>query len=798
MPAHDSDRGAADGERVTGSLGAAATDREGPGTAMSVPRSGLASAVAELTAEVSALHAERARRRLIDLASGVLAGQLALSPVEATDHLLRLAGSMGLSAVDLAADIVNAAAGTHVSDGPAQTAGRGAHEAVPAAEARRIRRGIAATVTSDTAAAAATALLENGLHRLGVEAVYLWRRTPTACLELAGEAGADPQEAAHWHWIPPEAGGPLHRVLSAGKADWLPSGPDPGERLPGGRPDAARALLPLELDGRTVGVALAVWPGPAPLDPAARDTVAALCAPAAHHLDAADTGRGVPPQLASLLAQLDHPGVVICPTAGDGPPAAAGLPAHTVDYLNPAALRELGAFPSAAGRPAAQLYPSVHDELVGLIARANAAGAPQYAPVLPGPGPDAAPEGEAPRPEMAEVRVLPLGGGRAAVLWRTGSPHGAPLARALNRIDRLAAFEDDASGGSVWGPAAYAVFGLDPDRPPLPLRSLGRRLHPDDTVVLDGLLASITDRHKGAHCLVRVYRPDGGVRHVRIAAEPVLAGSALVGIVGVYQDVSVQHHTELALTATFEQLSAAQAEAVLRDQLVLRLQQAIVPEAPSLETPPGLRVAARYRPAAVEDRVGGDWYDVHPLPGGRVLVTVGDIAGHGIGAATAMIALRGALHGLAFTGAPPEQLMGWLNDVALGTPGQPTATAVCALFDPADRTLEWAGAGHPPPLLLRSGRARFLDGSQNVLLGALPGAAYEGRSTQLEAGDTLLLYTDGFIERRHTGLDESLASLQVAAERLRPGLVEDQADQLMGAAEGDTEDDTSLVVVQVS
>ncbi|AXE24988.1 phosphatase [Streptomyces globosus] len=759
---------------------------------MSVQRSGLASAVAELTAEVSALHAERGRRRLIDLASGVLAGQLTLSPVEATEHLLRLAASTGLSAVDLAADIVNAAAGTHVSDGPAEPEER------TTAEARRIRRGIAATASSDTATAAAAALLENGLHRLGVEAVYLWRRTPTDCLELAGEAGADPQEAAHWHWIPPEAGGPLHRVLIGGEAEWLPSGPGPDERLPGGRPDAARALLPLVLDGRTVGVALAVWSGRAPLDPAVRDSVTALCAPAAHRLETADTGQGVPPQLAALLAQLDHPGVVVCPSAGEVPPAAGGLPAHTVDYLNPAALRELGSFPSAAGRPAAQLYPSVHDELVGLIARANATGAPQYAPALPGLRPDAAPEAESPRPEMAEVRVLPLGGGRAAVLWHPGSPRGAPLALALNRLDRLAAFEDDASGGSAWGPDAYTVFGLDPAGPPLPLRSLGKRLHPEDTVVLDGLLASITDGHTGGQCLVRVYRPDGGVRHVRIAAEPVLAGSSLVGIAGVYQDVSVQHHTELALTATFEQLSAAQAEAVLRDQLVLRLQQAIVPEAPSLETPPGLRVAARYRPAAVEDRVGGDWYDVHPLPGGRVLVTVGDIAGHGIGAATAMIALRGALHGLAFTGAPPEQLMGWLNDVALGTPGQPTATAVCALFDPADRTLAWAGAGHPPPLLLRSGRARFLDGSQNVLLGALPGAAYEGRATQLEAGDTLLLYTDGFIERRHTGLDESLASLQVAAERLRPGLVEDQADQLMEAAEGDTEDDTSLVVVQVS
>ncbi|MGW4690239.1 ANTAR domain-containing protein, partial [Streptomyces sp. NPDC004244] len=102
---------------------------------MGVPESGLASAVVELTAELAALRADRARRRLLDLASGVLAAQLSLSPAEAGDHLLRLAGSSGLSAVDLAADIVNAVSGTPPAGSGPEAAAMGAARAAAAGAA---------------------------------------------------------------------------------------------------------------------------------------------------------------------------------------------------------------------------------------------------------------------------------------------------------------------------------------------------------------------------------------------------------------------------------------------------------------------------------------------------------------------------------------------------------------------------------------------------------------------------------------------------------------------------------------
>ncbi|MFJ6937592.1 SpoIIE family protein phosphatase [Streptomyces sp. NPDC101132] len=741
---------------------------------MSVPESGLAAAVAELTAELAAMRSDRARRRLVDLATGVLVSQLRISPAEAGDHLTRLAASTGLGLDDMAADIVNGAAGS-----PAAAPGvPPASTEPPPAEARRMRRGVAAVLSNDTAADAATALLENSLSALGVRAVFLWRRTATDCLELAGQAGAGPQEAQHWHWVPPEGEGPLHRALRSVAPTWLPGGTpaDRAERLPGTSREAARALVPLAREGQVTGLALAVWPGPAELTEEVRRTVAALCAPAAYVLDATAPGTAAPPVVTALLDVLERPGAVLGPEG-------------VVEHLNPAALKSLGR-DGHLGRPVAQVFPHTHAGLLALAERAAATTAPQAAPRLPADGTQAA---------MGSVRVVPIGEGRSVVLWRTTEDRGPSLARALGRLERLASFEDDlVGGGSRWSEQAYPVFGLRPGDPPVPLRALAPLLHPEDVPELEELLDTLTKRHEGGHALVRVVRGDGGVRHVRIAAEPVLGGGVPIGVVGVFQDVSAQHHTEVALSATFDQLNVVQADAVLRNRLVLRLQHAIVPETPTLETVPGLQVAARYRPATEEYRVGGDWYDVQTLPGGKILVTVGDIAGHGITSATSMIALRGALRGLAFAERAPGRLMGWLNEVTLHTSSQPTATALAALFDPADHSLCWTSAGHPPPLLLRKGRARFLTGPHNVLLGALPGAEYEEATAQLRPGDTLLLYTDGFVERRHTSLDDSLEAFRRTAERLGPGPPDEQADHLMSGVIGDTDDDTSLVVVRVA
>ncbi|MFF3455086.1 SpoIIE family protein phosphatase [Streptomyces sp. NPDC002730] len=745
----------------------------------------LSAAVVSLTAENVTLRERLTRRHLIDLATGILVTQLEASPAEAAEHLVLLAEATGLSTEDLAADIVNSAAGTIAITSPTPPVG----DEGAVAEARRIRRVATAAEANDTVSEAAATLLQGGMSPLGVESLWLWRLTESDCLRLAGHAGVSAGEATRWQWIPPAAPAPFQQVVTEGSPVWLASGPPPDVALPGPGPEAARALLPLRLRGSTVGLALAVWPGRADLDESVRRALTDVIEVAARVLNATDAEPSQSPLLDDLVDALAHPAMTL-----RRDPATSNL---SVEHLNGPASEALGGT-HQTGQPLEVALPRHHSDLALLSRRAHSGTSLQRAARLP-------PEHGAGSPApLLDVRVLPVGAERTVVLWHTSSDRRLSATRAVGQLQGVAPFEDDLTRGtSKWSDQAYGILGIDRESEPIPLTALRLRVHPEDRDDLTELLMTLTERRKGAVAVVRVIRDDGGMRHVRIAAEPLMGEGALTGITGitgitgVYQDVSTGFHTEVALTATFDQLTAVQAQAALRHRLVLQLQQAIVPEMPALQRLPGLQATARYRPAAQEYRVGGDWYDVIPLPSGKVLVAVGDIAGHGIDAATGMVALRNALRGLAFTGHTPGRLMEWLNDVTVNTQGHPTATAVCALYDPADRTLCWASAGHLPLLLIRDGRARLLDPPRDILLGAVPSFVYQERTTRLLPGDTLLLYTDGLIERRHDGLDEGLATLLRAAEKLSSLEVEEQADRLLSGATGDTDDDTSLIAVRV-
>ncbi|MGW7331160.1 SpoIIE family protein phosphatase, partial [Streptomyces sp. NPDC054840] len=722
--------------------------------------------------------AERVDRHLLDLATGILVAQLSSPPAAAADHLSRLAASTGVSAPDVAADIVNAAAGsTAAAPGPPVA------EPHPAT-GRRLRRTDAALGVASAAGQAAEALLHGGLSHLGVPAVWLWRRTATDCLELVAHAGGNALQSAHWQWLPAHMEGALRSALDTGEPGWLPHGPPHGDPLPGPVPDAGRAVLPLRARGTVVGVLLAVWPGPVAFDPPMRKAVEAVAENAVRVLDAAPDADGFsgPLMLRVLLDCLTDAALALNRTEGpDGPD-------WLIAHANPAAARQLAGVPSPAGRHLAEVLPTHCTDLVRLIDEARTTAVPCRVDRMADKGTGA----------LIDVRALPLGPGRAVVLWHTSDDPGLLLPSVLDRLDHLALFEDDlVSGVSRWGERAYSIFGMERGGPGVPLRDLMSRTHRDDTGQLAALLEALTVRQEGAHTLIRVLRDDGGMRHVRISAEPLLKGSVTVAITGIFQDVSAQHRTELALGVTYDQLTAAQAQAALRHQFVLQLQKAILPEVPASIRLPGLLVTARYRPAAQDYRVGGDWYEVLPLPGDRVMLVVGDIAGHGVGAATTMVALRNALRGLAFTGGSAGQLMGWLNRVAFADPRQSTATAVCAHYDPHGRILRWSSAGHLPLILLREGRAVLLDTPRDVLLGALPSVVYTERVTPLRAGDLLVFYTDGLVERRHSSLDDGMERLTRVVERHAGAELDAMADRLLAEVRGDTDDDTSLVLVQI-
>ena len=227
----------------------------------------------------------------------------------------------------------------------------------------------------------------------------------------------------------------------------------------------------------------------------------------------------------------------------------------------------------------------------------------------------------------------------------------------------------------------------------------------------------------------------------------------------------------------------------------LELQRAILPLHEAPFELPGLRAVVRYLPASRDSRVGGDWYITSEMPDGHVLLAIGDVGGHGLAAAAGMARLRGALAGLAITGSPPQQLLGWLNDLVHHVDAEHTASVIAGYFDPPSRVLTWAQAGHPPPLLVRGEQAHPLQTPAGILLGA-GRDSYQAASLRLEPGDLLLLYSDGLIERRDRSLEDGLATLTGAAAGISdPELVIAAVLDALGST--DPEDDTCLVALRV-
>jgi len=197
------------------------------------------------------------------------------------------------------------------------------------------------------------------------------------------------------------------------------------------------------------------------------------------------------------------------------------------------------------------------------------------------------------------------------------------------------------------------------------------------------------------------------------------------------------------------------------------LERAILPPHDPAITLDGLRVAVRYHAAERAVAVGGDWFLTEALPGGGVLLAVGDVAGHGLAAAPAMVQLRHAAAGLAAAGHGPGEILAVLNRMMWRHEAAPIATAVIATYRPDTRCLTWARAGHPPIVVASSERAHPLWGPDGTMLGVDPDAAYAHQSRPLAVDDVVLLYTDGYIEEPGVTVDEGV---RVLGERARRAL----------------------------
>jgi serine phosphatase RsbU (regulator of sigma subunit) len=260
---------------------------------------------------------------------------------------------------------------------------------------------------------------------------------------------------------------------------------------------------------------------------------------------------------------------------------------------------------------------------------------------------------------------------------------------------------------------------------------------------------------------------------------------------------------------TIEAMASYSAQAVQRAGLLeerldalMTLQSALLPELPESEC---LELAARYRPAALRDQVGGDWYDAVVTPSGATSLMVGDVVGHDIAAAAVMGQLRTMLRTIAWTlgdgpAAQVQRLDRAMHDLAVDAMASLVYARVEADEGTDGRVLRWTNAGHPPPLLVGvDGTTTFLDdGVPDLMVGVQADTERSDQSILLAPGATLLLYTDGLVERRGEDITDGLARLADSARRHQALGVDEFLDAVLGDLVGrELADDVAVLAVHL-
>jgi serine phosphatase RsbU (regulator of sigma subunit)/anti-sigma regulatory factor (Ser/Thr protein kinase) len=227
------------------------------------------------------------------------------------------------------------------------------------------------------------------------------------------------------------------------------------------------------------------------------------------------------------------------------------------------------------------------------------------------------------------------------------------------------------------------------------------------------------------------------------------------------------------------------------------MQRTLLPDA--LPEIPGMRFSAKYLPAGSGIKIGGDWYDVFQLNNGRLAFVIGDVVGRGVLAASVMAEIRTALRAYIAQGHQLPKVISMLNDLLVAMGRNRGATLSILELDPETEELEAVTAGHLPPLMIGSdGDIRLLEQRHGLPVGVRAGHSYQAFRYSFPVGSTLLLYTDGLIERRNESIDEGFKRLIVAAGIATERSDSSFADRVYRTLLDETplEDDVALLAIE--
>lgn len=290
-------------------------------------------------------------------------------------------------------------------------------------------------------------------------------------------------------------------------------------------------------------------------------------------------------------------------------------------------------------------------------------------------------------------------------------------------------------------------------------------------------------------------------------AVPLVARTRVLGVLSLGITDGSHRYTEddLSLAADIGRragLAVDNAQLFAREhEVAVALQRSMLPQVPSI---PGLEISAHYFAGSEQADVGGDWYDVLPLPDRSVGIAIGDVMGHDLIAAAAMGQLRSVLRSYAWEGHRPAEVLERLDRLVQGLGMAQLATCVYGRLLPVEggALLRYANAGHLPPVVQhRDGTVEVLDGGKSVLIGA-PGNATNrpDGSALLPHGSTVVLYTDGLVEDRQTDIDAGVTRLcdLVAAQDPAAG-VDGLCDRLLAdLLTGPRTDDAAVIAVRIT